>query len=171
MILNISPTLAAIRASIERGRSGMLELAPTMRIRAEALFSRCLWLTAVAICGPLATPAHVFAQSDRWQADFAPLYVWAATTNGNLAINGTRDIPIHLDFADAKSKLAGAFSFHGEARRGQWGMTGDVNFLRLSTDVNYTVPIINEAVSGTLKLDQVIFNGKVMYEVKRGIAL
>ena len=73
-----------------------------------------------------------------------------------------------MDFADAASNLAGAFSFHGEARHGQWGVIGDVNFIRLSTDVSYTTPIINAPIAGTLKMDQVLFNGKVTYEVKRG---
>jgi hypothetical protein len=54
-----------------------------------------------------------------------------------------------MDFADAKSKLAGAFSFHGEARRGRWGVLGDINFIRLSTDTNYTTPIFNAPFSRT----------------------
>ena len=40
--------------------------------------------------------------------------------------------------------------------------------MRLSSDVNYTTPIVGVPIAGTLKLDQVIFNGKVMYEVKPG---
>jgi hypothetical protein len=39
-----------------------------------------------------------------------------------------------MDFGDAKSKL-GAFTLHGEARKGRWGILGDVMFMRLSTDV------------------------------------
>ena len=127
-----------------------------------------MFAAAVAICGLFGASAPVFAQSGGWQADLAPVYVWAATTDGNIAINGNRDIPVYLDFADAKSKLAGAFSFHGEARNGRWGVIGDINFLRLSTDVSYTIPFIDAAVSGTMKLDQIIFNGKVMYEVRPG---
>ncbi len=73
-----------------------------------------------------------------------------------------------MDFDDAASKLAGAFSFHGEARKGRWGLIGDINFIRLSTDVSYTTPIVNAPIAGTLKLDQIIFNGKVAYEVKPG---
>ncbi len=66
-------------------------------------------------------PARAFAQTDKWEVDVAPLYFWAATTDGNLAINGTRNIPVYMDFADAKSKLAGAFSL---ARRGEEGALG-----------------------------------------------
>ncbi len=95
----------------------------------------------IAACGVLGTPARAFAQTDKWDVDIAPLYFWVATTDGNLAVNGTRDIPVYMDFSDAKSKLAGAFSFHGEAHRGQWGVLGDINFIRLSTDTSYTTPI------------------------------
>jgi hypothetical protein len=114
-------------------------------------------------------PPSVFAQAaEGWQVDIAPLYVWAATTNGNLAINGSRNIPVYMDFADAKSKLATAFALHVEARKGRWGVLGDVNFIGLESDVNYTVPVVSAPVAGTLKLDQVIFDGKMMYEVKPG---
>ena len=116
---------------------------------------------AIAVCGMFGTPARAFAQTDKWQVDVAPLYFWVATTDGNLAINGTRDIPVYMDFADAKSKLAGAFSFHGEARKGRWGVLGDINFIRLSTDVSYTTPILNAPIAGTFQFDQIIFNGKV----------
>ena len=112
-------------------------------------FSRVCAL-AIAVCGVLGTPGRAFAQVDKWKVDVAPLYFWAATTDGNIAINGTRDIPVYMDFDDAKSKLAGAFSFHGEARKGQWGVLGDINFIRLSTDVSYTTPIINAPIAGTL---------------------
>ena len=120
-----------------------------------------VWALALVVCGVLASPARAFAQTDKWEVDVEPLYFWVATTSGNLAINGTKNIPVYMDFADAKSNLAGAFSFHGEARKGAWGVLGDVNFIRLSTDVSYTTPIFSAPIAGTLKLDQIIFNGKV----------
>ena len=123
---------------------------------------------ALVVCGMLTAPVSAFAQTDKWEVDIAPIYLWAATTSGNIAINGTKNIPVYLDFANAASNLSAAFSFHGEARRGRWGVIGDINFLRLSTDVNYTIPIVNAPIAGTLAMDQTIFNGKVSYEVKRG---
>jgi hypothetical protein len=114
------------------------------------------------------SPRPVFAQDDKWEVDIAPLYLWAATTNGNIAINGIANIPVYLDFKDAASNLSGAFTFHGEVRKGQWGFLADVNFIRLSTDVNYTTPILALSIAGTIKLDQTYFDGKVMYEVKPG---
>jgi hypothetical protein len=117
----------------------------------------------------LVMPRVAHAQkTNRWEVDLAPLYFWAPSTSGNLAINGTRDIPVYMSFSDAKSKLASAFTFHGEARKGRWGFLGDVYIINLSSDVNYTAPIISPPITGTLELDQVITNGKGMYEVKSG---
>ena len=117
------------------------------------------------------TPRTASAQEEKWQVDLAPLYLWAVTTNGNIAVNSIANIPVYLDFKDAASNISGAFTFHGEARKGKWGFLGDVNFIRLSTDVNYTTPILALPVAGTVKLDQTYFNGKVMYEVQPGSRL
>jgi len=122
-----------------------------------------LWSTALMFLAPRVALAQ---NRDGWEVHLAPLYFWAATTSGNLAINGTTDIPIYLSFADAKSKVSSAFTLYGEAQKGRWGFLGDVNFLRLSSDANYTLPIIAQPVTGTIGMDQVIFNGKGRYEVK-----
>jgi hypothetical protein len=127
------------------------------------------WLFCALMAFGAFTPRVAWAQADDgWQIDVAPLYFWAATTSGHLAING-RNVPIYLDFSDAKSKLAGAFALHVEARNGRWGVLGDVNFIRLSTDVNYSIPIVALPVAGTIKQDQVIVNGAVLYRVKPGV--
>jgi hypothetical protein len=135
----------------------------------QMLSSRRVAIACAVVAFGVLAPRSAFAQDQEgWHVDVAPLYFWTATTSGNLAINGTRDIPVFMDFADAKSKLAGAFALHGEVRNGRWGVLSDVNFIRLSTDVSYTTPILGAPIAGTVKLDQVIFNGKVMYEVKPG---
>jgi hypothetical protein len=111
-------------------------------------------------------PQSAFAQDDKWHVDIAPLYLWAVTTNGNIAVNGVANIPVYLDFKDAASNLSGAFTFHGEVRKGQWGFLGDVNFIRLSTDVNFTTPTLALPITGRVKLDQTYFNVKAMYQVE-----
>src|ERR1041385_9233204 len=77
----------------------------------------------------------VSAQTSGWQVDLAPLYFWAASTSGNIAVNGTTNVPVYMDFSDAAKNLTGAFMFRGEAHKGPWGVLGDVFFIRLSTDV------------------------------------
>ena len=145
--------------------SGELASPPAFRRFA----SRILVVTCVLLVSGAFAPQSAFAQAaEGWQVDLAPLYFWAATTDGNLAINGTKDIPVYMDFADAKSKLAGAFALHVEARNGRWGLLSDVNFVRLSSDADYTTPIVGAPIAGTLELDQLFFNGQVMYEVRPG---
>jgi len=135
----------------------------------KPLSYRMLSVACVLLVSGAFAPRSAFAQTEEgWQVDLAPLYFWAATTDGNLAINGTRNIPVYMDFADTKSKLAGAFALHVEALNGRWGVLGDVNFVRLSSDADYTTPIVGAPIAGTLKLDQLIFNAALMYEVKPG---
>jgi hypothetical protein len=114
----------------------------------------------------LASTIPAAAQGDGWQADLAPLYGWLATTSGNIAVNGAANVPVYLDFADAKDKLTGIFSFHGEVRHRRWGVIGDVFFIRLSTDVNYTIAAVNAPIAGTFKLDETLFDGEVTYQVR-----
>ena len=117
----------------------------------------------------LLMPRVALAQTNNgWEVDLAPLYFWAATTSGNLAINSNIDIPVYLSFSDAKDRLASAFTFHGEALKGRWGFLGDVYIINLSSDVTYTTPILGLPISGTLEFDQVITNAKGKYEVKPG---
>jgi hypothetical protein len=131
--------------------------------------SRLVATFCIVIAFGTFAPRSAFAQvQEGWQVDLARLYFWAATTDGNLAINGNRNVPVYMDFADAASKLAGAFAAHVVATNGRWGVLGDVNFIRLSSDVNYTGPIVGAPITGTMKLGQVLFNGKLMYEVKAG---
>jgi len=135
----------------------------TGRVRTWSLALSC----SISII--LLMPGVALAQQNNgWQVDLAPLYFWAATTNGDLAINGNLNIPVYMNFSDAKSKLAKAFTFHGEAGKGRWGFLGDINLIDLSSDVNYTTPILDLPITGTLEFDQLIINGKGMYEVKPG---
>ena len=129
---------------------------------------RLMVLGAVTAAFMLPAARTAWAQTSGWQVDVAPLYFWGASTSGNIAVNGTRDVPVYLDFSDAAEKLDGAFMFRGEARKGQWGMLGDVFFIGLSTDVNYTTPILSVPIAGTLEMDETVFNGKVTYELKPG---
>ena len=129
---------------------------------------RLIVVVAAAAIVMLPAARTVWAQSSGWQVDVAPLYFWGASTSGNIAVNGTSNIPVYLDFSDAAEKLDGAFMFRGEARKGQWGMLGDIFFIGLSTDVNYTTPILAVPIAGTLQMDETVFNAKVTYELKPG---
>jgi hypothetical protein len=122
-------------------------------------------LLLLVVCGLFGAPGRAFAQSDKTEVDITPLYLWAARISGHVAVDN-QNVPIYVDFKDAAKKLAGAFAVHTEVRRGRWGVLTDVNFLRLSTDVNLTTPITAQPVSGTAKLDSLIFEAGVSYRVK-----
>jgi len=121
----------------------------------------------IVVCGLFGTPARALAQTDKWEVDVAPLYFWAAKLDGDLAVND-RSRPIFMSFDDALDKLAGAFAVDVGARKGRWGVLADVNFVRLSTDTTFTLPVVQRPVTGTAKLDQVMFEGGVSYLVRPG---
>lgn len=71
-----------------------------------------------------------------------------------------------LDFADAADNLGGAFSFHFEARKGRWGGFTDFNFVRLSSETEFTTvtPIVR-TIEGDFNLDVQFFEAGASYVV------
>jgi hypothetical protein len=111
-----------------------------------------LFVMLVAAC--VAPPQAAAQQADDWRIDFAPFYLWAASTEGTLSA-ASATLPIALDFSDAKDNLSGAFSFHVEASKGRWGLLTDLLFLRLSSGADFTVGA--QTVTGNVELDNTIF--------------
>jgi hypothetical protein len=125
-------------------------------------------LTPLAVVAALsalivAVPVPARAQGDKWEVDVAPLYFWASALDGRIVMPA-REVSLFLPFDEAADTLAGAFSFHGEARKGRWGMLADINFLRLSTDADFRTAT-GAVVPGTAELDLTIFEGGVSYLV------
>jgi hypothetical protein len=110
----------------------------------------------------LFAPQRAAAQqpSGQWEFTLAPLYFWAAEMSGEVTARGAT-VPVFLEFADAVDSLAGAFSFHFEARKGKWGGFSDLNFVRLASDAQFTIPSVagqgTQAVDGRFELDNVMF--------------
>jgi hypothetical protein len=136
---------------------------PTPAIGSQGLTRLCI--AATVLFGVLCMPRLALCQSDKWQVDVAPLYLWASETNGNLSVRD-RSVPIFLDFSDAADSLAGAFAFHGEARKNRLGIFSDINFIRLSTDASFTTPILSRSVDGTAQLDMTMFEAGGSYLVR-----
>jgi len=109
---------------------------------------------AAALAALLLTPSPAAAQQQDWSVDVVPLYLWATELDGQMQVRN-QTVPIFLEFKDAADKLAGAFSFHVEATKGRFGVLTDLNFIRLSTDADFTV--LNRPVNGDLDLDNTIF--------------
>jgi hypothetical protein len=125
---------------------------------------RAIVLAAAVVTGIVWEPTSVFAQSDKWQVDVAPLYLWAAEQSGKISV-ADHDVPLFMDFGDVADKLAGAFALHVEARKNRWGALADINFIRLSTDATFTTPIIARQIAGTAQLDMTIFEAGATYLV------
>jgi hypothetical protein len=106
-------------------------------------------------------------QSDQWQFTVAPLYLWATEINGAVTARHTT-VPVFLEFADAADNLAGAFSFHVEARKGRWGGFSDLNFVRLSSDSQFTVGTGGTAIDGNFQFDNTTFEAGGSYLVREG---
>jgi hypothetical protein len=48
---------------------------------------------ALLVLGAFGPPFASAQAAEGWQVDLAPLYLWAANTNGNLAITATETFP------------------------------------------------------------------------------
>ncbi len=122
-------------------------------------------VVAVIAIVMLGMPTRADAQSDKWEVDVAPLYLWAAETSGHVSA-GSKSVPVFMDFGDAAKHLAGAFSLHVEGRQNKWGAFGDINFIRLTTDSTFSTPILARPVTGSAKFDMTVFEAGASYLVK-----
>jgi hypothetical protein len=122
-------------------------------------------LAVAAMTIGILMPRLAFAQqSDTWKGSFAPLYLWATKLDGEITARSTT-VPVFMSFADAADKLAGAFSFHFEAEKGRWGLFSDLNFVRLSTESQFTIqgPVSTQTVDGDFDLDNTFFEAGASY--------
>ncbi|MDJ0807863.1 MAG: hypothetical protein QNJ78_13645 [Gammaproteobacteria bacterium] len=91
-----------------------------------------LWLKAASICIAL-LPNLSYAESDGWQYRLTP-YVWIPSLYADLDIG--LNPPVESD-TSLLEVLDFAFLLTGEARKGQWGIIGEYNYLALSQDSTY----------------------------------
>jgi hypothetical protein len=123
---------------------------------------RKAWLLIPTLIGGLSAPASAQAH-DEWEVNIAPLYFWAASTSGTLAAAG-QTLPVSMDFSQAAKNLAGAFTFHVDARSRRWGVLADLNYFKLSTGTTYQLPA-GISVTGNLDYAATAFEGGVTYRV------
>jgi len=119
------------------------------------------------IAAALLAPAPALAQ-EKTEVDIAPLYLWAGRMNGHIGVDN-QSVPIYMDFADAAKNLAGVFSTHAEVGHGRVRVMGDILFMRLSTGVNFTTPLVGVPVAGTAQFDSIVFEGGASYLVKPAV--
>jgi len=83
-------------------------------------------------------PATTMAAEDGWQID-ATIYAWLAGIDSTTATGGSVDIPFDTIWDDLDMTFMGAL----EARKGKWGLRGDVVYLKISAQDSATerVPV------------------------------
>jgi hypothetical protein len=148
----------------------MMPTAPRPVAKTPAAALTCLCALLVVVGGTLLTPAPAFAQSDKWEVEVAPLYLWAARLDGDIGVND-KNVSVFMTFDDALDKLARSFALHVGAQKGRWGLLADVFFLRLETDATFTTPGIPVEITGEAELGMTIFETGMTWAVKPGSPL
>lgn len=92
----------------------------------------------VAVCA--VGPADAQSQSDEWQFQISPLYLWAISIDGTMDIRGRIEQDFRVDFSDAFDNLDGAFTVHFEAGKGRWGLMADMTYLSLAGSQDIPTP-------------------------------
>jgi hypothetical protein len=123
-------------------------------------------LAAATVTIGLLVPRPASAQqNDSWKGTIAPFYLSATKINGDIATRaGT--VPVFMSFDDALDNLAGAFSFHVEAERNRFGIFSDLNFVRLSTESDFTLQgPVAVRVNGDADVDNTYFEAGASYQL------
>jgi len=95
---------------------------------------------AILVAIAAASPVDAQSQSDEWQFQIAPLYLWAVNIDGTMNIRGGLEQDFEVDFSDAFYNLETAFTVHFEASKGRWGLLADVSYLNLAGSQDIRTP-------------------------------
>ncbi len=133
------------------------------------VIARLMAASVIASGVMFAQPARA-QQSDTWEVTVAPFYFWASKIDGDFTTRSAT-IPVFLSFADAVDNLAGTFSAHVEARKGKWGLFTDVDFVRLSSDSQFTIegPLASRTIEGSFEFDNTIFEAGGSYQPNEAV--
>jgi len=129
---------------------------------------------AIAADLPDVAPVAIEQPSDeRWEFGFAP-YLWASTLEGTVAQFGLDPTDIELGFSDILENLDIAFMGLAEARRGRFGVFGDIVYSKLSAGGTgpggiFSVNLENQMLIGTAMIDyRVVDDGRSSVDVMAG---
>jgi len=100
-------------------------------------------------------PASAQAQTDDWEFVIAP-YALFASLSGDATVGGAQATPVDLDFGDILESLRFATIVHSEVWKGDWGVMGDLIWLRLGEDKTLGGPL---ATVLDVEIDQFVIEG------------
>jgi hypothetical protein len=80
----------------------------------------------------LVAHATANAADDEWEFSLSPLFLWGLSLEGDATINGTT-APLDLNFRDdILENLEAVFTLHLEARRGEWSLFAEYQYVDLN---------------------------------------
>jgi hypothetical protein len=105
--------------------------------------------TTAAAGALLASATSATAASGEWEFALSPLYLWGLSIDGTSTING-KTAPLDLEFKDdILENMEMVFTFHFEARRDDWTIFAEYNFMDLKPDGEFT----QGPISGEVEID------------------
>lgn len=118
-------------------------------------------IVVLAMMAAVATtvPAYAQRQSDEWQFQLAPLYLWAMSVDGTLTIRDRIEQDLSVDFSDAFDNLEAAFTVHFEAEKGRWGLIADVSRLDIAGSQEIQTP----GGQADIGVENMIYEGAARY--------
>ena len=108
---------------------------------------------------PAATPS---SSTDDWKAEITPT-IWIPSTNLSLTY-GSRSLGTVIRPEDLVGKIQFAACGHLEARKGDWGVTGDGFYVNLAEDVTY------RRVNGSMRFNETLLQANGFYRLQQGEA-
>jgi hypothetical protein len=95
---------------------------------------------AILVSAGAAAPVDAQSQSDEWQFQIAPLYLWAMSIDGTMTVRDRFEQDFSVDFSDAFDNLESAFTVHFEAEKGRWGVIADLSRLDIAGSQEIPTP-------------------------------
>ena len=117
-------------------------------------------LLAILVAVGVAASADAQGESDKWQFQIAPLYLWAVNVDGTMTVRDRFDQDFGVDFSDAFDNLETAFTVHFEASKGRWGVLADVSYLNLAGSQDTNTP----GETADIEVENLILEGAGGYE-------
>ncbi len=117
-----------------------------MRSRQAHLIVLCLAL--VVLFGSSAWAED--ATEEGWNFDLAPLYLWALSLDGDMAVKGEYT-PLDIGFDDILDQVDFAGTVHFEGRNADWGFLLDATYVTLKSETD--LPPIGEFPGGDFLTD------------------
>jgi len=89
------------------------------------------------------------SQEKDWEFNLAPLYLWAVSITGDVAVKG-RTSSVDLDFGDIFDNLETVFTLHFEGlRQQQWGFIFNLDYLDLGSSGDTPLGRVNVDLADT----------------------